>query len=96
MPRRIADYRPSDGWTTANLISSIGAYVTGLSVLLFLLNVAVSWLRRRPAGDDPWEGQTLEWATSSPPPRFNFDRPLPPVRSPEPLMDLRGIARVSK
>jgi cytochrome c oxidase subunit I len=96
MPRRIADYRPSDGWTTANLISSIGAYVTGLSVLIFLLNLGVSWLRQRPAGDDPWEGQTLEWATSSPPPRFNFDGPLPPVRSPEPLLDLRGIPRVER
>ncbi len=60
MPRRIADYRASDGWTTANLISTIGAYVTGLSVLVFLVNVGVSWVRRRPAGDDPWEGQTLE------------------------------------
>ncbi len=97
MPRRIADYRASDGRTTANLISTIGAYVTGLSVLVFLVNVGVSWVRRRPAGDDPWEGQTsLKWATSSPPPRFNFERPLPPVRSPEPLLDLRGVPQASK
>ncbi|MEA2256079.1 MAG: cytochrome c oxidase subunit [Solirubrobacteraceae bacterium] len=91
MPRRVADYVAADGWTTANAISTAGAFVVALSVAVFLVNVLVSWLAPRRAGDDPWEGQTLEWATTSPPPRHNFDGPLPPIRSPEPLLDLRGV-----
>jgi len=58
---------------------------------VFLGNVAVSLRRRRPAGDDPWGAHTLEWATSSPPPRFNFEA-LPPIRSFAPLLDLREAA----
>ena len=58
---------------------------------VFCLNVLVSWLRAQPAGPDPWGGQTLEWATSSPPPRLNFPEGLPPVRSAEPLLDLHGV-----
>jgi cytochrome c oxidase subunit I len=95
MPRRVADYSPADGWTTANTISTVGAFVVGLSVAVFLVNVLVSWLTARPAGPDPWEAQTLEWATSSPPPRYNFDAALPPIRSAEPLLDLRGVPGAS-
>jgi cytochrome c oxidase subunit 1 len=95
MPRRVADYRAADGWTTANAVSTVGAFVVALSVLVFLLNVLVSWLAQRPAGPDPWEAQTLEWATSSPPPRLNFTEPLPPVRSAEPLLDMRGAPEAS-
>ena len=54
-----------------------------------------SWVSLRggePAGDDPWLGHTLEWATSSPPPRYNFDRPLPPISSYAPLLDWRERA----
>jgi cytochrome c oxidase subunit 1 len=87
MTRRIADY--PDRFATLNLLSSIGAGLIAVSVLVFLANVAVSRRRRRPAGPDPWGGQTLEWATDSPPPRLNFIRPLPPVRSYAPLWDLR-------
>ena len=57
--------------------------------LMFLVNVFVSLRRRVPAGDDPWLGHTLEWATSSPPPPLNFEAPLPPIRSYAPLLDLR-------
>ncbi|MDX6721965.1 MAG: cytochrome c oxidase subunit [Solirubrobacteraceae bacterium] len=96
MPRRIADYAASEGWTTANLISTIGSYVIALGMLAFALNVVVSWLAGRPAGPDPWGGQTLEWATTSPPPRHNFEAPLPPIRSSEPLMDLRGVPEASR
>jgi cytochrome c oxidase subunit 1 len=67
----------------------VGSGVIALAILVFLLNLALSWAATRPAGPDPWEGHTLEWATSSPPPRHNFDGPLPPVRSPAPLWDLR-------
>jgi cytochrome c oxidase subunit 1 len=89
MPRRIADYLPDDGWTTLNRVSSIGAFLLGASTLPFLWNV---WRTMRGrgevAGDDPWGGHTLEWATSSPPPVHNFDRPLPPIRSNRPVWDV--------
>jgi cytochrome c oxidase subunit 1 len=83
MTRRIADYPADAGWTGLNLLSSIGAFVVALSVLVFLVNVAVS---RRLAGDDPWGGHTLEWATLSPPPRENFTS-VRSVRSYAPLLD---------
>ena len=60
-------------------------------MLVFIANVVISLRHRRPAGDDPWEAHTLEWATSSPPPRHNFDA-LPPIRSYAPLLDLREAA----
>jgi cytochrome c oxidase subunit 1 len=91
MTRRIADYPRAAGWADLNGISTIGSYLLGLSVLVFLLNVALSSLRGREAGPDPWLGQTLEWATTSPPPRLNFTA-LPPVRSHAPLLDLREEA----
>jgi cytochrome c oxidase subunit I len=92
MPRRVADYEPDAGFTTLNVISTIGAFVMALGVLAFALNVLRSLRHGAPAGDDPWEGQTLEWATSSPPPEHNFDS-LPPIRSERPLWDLRHPAR---
>ncbi len=87
MPRRVADYSPDAGFTTDNVIATIGAGVIALSILAFLANWPCRCARRRPAGADPWAGQTLEWATSSPPPRFNFAS-LPPIRSHAPLLDL--------
>ena len=89
MPRRVPDYAPRFG--DLNLLSSIGAGVIALGVLVFLANVWVSLRRRVPAGDDPWGAQTLEWATSSPPPRHNFDS-LPRVGSYAPLLDRREEA----
>jgi cytochrome c oxidase subunit 1 len=88
MPRRVADYEAFRGWQPLNLVATIGAYTILLGVAVFLLNVALSLRRGRRAGRDPWEGQTLEWATGSPPARHNFDS-LPPVRSHAPLHDLR-------
>jgi cytochrome c oxidase subunit 1 len=88
MVRRIADYPESAGWGGLNLLETIGSYVIAAALLTFAANVAVSLVRRRPAGDDPWGGQALEWATTSPPPPHNFDR-LPPIRSFAPLLDLR-------
>jgi cytochrome c oxidase subunit I len=88
MSRRVADYPRFDGWQTANTIETVGAYLIALSLVVFALNVVVSLRRRREAGDDPWQAHTLEWATTSPPPRHNFDA-LPPVRSHAPLHDLR-------
>jgi cytochrome c oxidase subunit I len=88
MTRRIAAYPASSGWQGLNGLETAGAFVIALSVLVFLVNVASSLRRPLAAGADPWQGQTLEWATSSPPPRHNFSE-LPPVSSFAPLLDLR-------
>jgi cytochrome c oxidase subunit I len=91
MPRWIPTYPASAGFTTLSLISSIGAGIIGLAILAFAYGIYVAFRRKVPAGPDPWGGHSLEWATSSPPPRFNFSLryPVPPVRSYAPLMDLR-------
>ena len=91
MARRIADYPANAGFTGLNAAATAGSFLIGIGVLLFLANIAWSLGRGAIAGDDPWGGQTLEWATSSPPPRLNFERPLPPVHSPAPLFDLREV-----
>ncbi|HEX2903765.1 MAG TPA: cytochrome c oxidase subunit I [Jatrophihabitans sp.] len=89
MPRRYADYLPSDGFTTLNLISSIGAGILGLSMLPFLWNFVFSYRNGEPApADDPWGyGNSLEWATTSPPPRHNFNS-IPRIRSERPAFEL--------
>jgi cytochrome c oxidase subunit 1 len=89
MPRRISRYPAHPGWRTLNVLETVGAGVLALGVLVFVINVVVSLRAREPAGDDPWLGHTLEWATSSPPPPHNFERPLPAIRSYAPLLDLR-------
>ncbi|MFE3882179.1 cytochrome c oxidase subunit I [Streptomyces lydicus] len=89
MPRRYADYLASDGFTTLNTISSIGAFLLGLSALPFLYNVwKTAKYAPKQAADDPWGfGRSLEWATSCPPPRHNFTT-LPRIRSESPAFDL--------
>ena len=89
MPRRYADYLPTDGFTTLNTISSIGAFVLGASTLPFLWNVLRSYrFGRVVTVDDPWGfGRSLEWATTCPPPRHNFTE-LPRIRSERPAFDL--------
>ena len=87
MPRRISDYSPDAGWTILNFASTIGAFMIAISILPFLVNVVASLINGEPAGDDPWEGNTLEWATTSPPPPYNFDK-LPPIHSERPLFFL--------
>jgi cytochrome c oxidase subunit 1 len=87
MTRRVADYPADAGWSTLNALASVGAACIALSLLVFAANVVVSLRRRVPAGDDPWGGHTLEWATRSPPPPGNFAEPLPAVRSYAPLLD---------
>jgi heme/copper-type cytochrome/quinol oxidase subunit 1 len=86
MSRRIATYPDNQGWDFLNLLSSIGAYITGIGVLPTLWNIFHSLRHGKIAGDNPWDGQTLEWATSSPPPEHNFEA-LPPIRSERPLWD---------
>ncbi len=89
MPRRYADYLASDGFTTLNTISTIGAFILGASVLPFVWNVFRSYRYGELATeDDPWGyGNSLEWATTSPPPRHNFLE-LPRIRSERPAFDL--------
>jgi cytochrome c oxidase subunit 1 len=88
MPRRIADYRVMDGWTFLNQVSTVGAFLLGISMLPFLWNVWISRNSPLVNTDDPWGwGRSLEWATSSPPPRFNFTK-LPRIRSESPAFDL--------
>jgi cytochrome c oxidase subunit 1 len=88
MPRRIADYASNVGWNELNLLATIGGFTIALSMIPFLWNVAISLRNGQIAGDDPWEANTLEWATSSPPPPYNFDH-LPEIRSERPLFDVR-------
>ena len=88
MPRRIADYASDAGWNDLNLLATVGGFMIAASMIPLLWNVFVSLRAGKIAGDDPWEGNTLEWATSSPPPPYNFDR-LPEIRSERPLFDVR-------
>ncbi|MFC4517174.1 cytochrome c oxidase subunit I [Streptomyces ehimensis] len=89
MPRRYADYLAADGFTVLNTVSSIGAFLLGLSTLPFLYN---AWKTARYGEkvevDDPWGyGRSLEWATGCPPPRHNFEA-IPRIRSDSPAFDL--------
>jgi len=89
MPRRIATYESGQGWEYWNLVSTIGAFTIALSILCFIINfVKTITTAPKTAGDDPWEGNTLEWMTSSPPPEHNFDS-LPEIRSERPNWDAR-------
>jgi len=87
MPRRIANYY-IESWGGLNLMSTVGAFLVGFSTMPFLWNVLVSLRKGRPAPADPWEGNSLEWATSSPPPHHNFHE-LPEIHSERPVFDLR-------
>ena len=89
MPRRYVDYLASDGFTTYNMISTVGSFVLGASTLVFFYNVYKTY-RTAPLvnQDDPWGwGASLEWATSCPPPRHNFTA-IPRIRSERPAFDL--------
>ena len=87
MPRRTYTYHDLPYWGSMNLISTIGAFIIAASVLVFVWNIIVSLRKGEPAGDNPWKAWTLEWATPSPPPVYNF-KLVPPVRGRRPLWDL--------
>jgi cytochrome c oxidase subunit 1 len=80
MPRRIQTYPASLGLSFWNLVSSIGAFMIALSVLVFLVNAVASFRRPKEMVDDPWDARTLEWLTTSPPPEYNFEE-IPVVHS---------------
>ena len=84
MPRRVYTYLPEMGWGTLNFLATVGAMIIALSVVLFIGNVAWSLGHGQSAGENPWEASTLEWATSSPPPSYNFFH-VPVVTHREPL-----------
>ena len=86
MTRRVYTYQPEMQWDGMNTLATFGAFLMGLGFLLFVVNVTVSRRRGRLAGNNPWDAGTLEWATTSPPPTYNF-LDLPTVGGREPLWE---------
>jgi cytochrome c oxidase subunit 1/cytochrome c oxidase subunit I+III len=87
MPRRTYTYGDHPGWHALNAISTVGAFIMGLGVLVFLWDVVRSLREGKVAGDNPWDAFTLEWATSSPPGKENFES-VPPIKSRRPVWDM--------
>jgi cytochrome c oxidase subunit I len=94
MPRRVYTYLPDKGWNFWNLLSSIGTVLLAIGVVLFLVNVLKSLYRGVRAPQNPWGAETLEWATESPPPVYNFLR-LPVVASRSPLWEEKELPAVT-
>jgi cytochrome c oxidase subunit I+III len=90
MPRRVYTYSSGLGWEALNLVVTLGSFAFGLGVLLTLINAVVSHFRGARAPDNPWGADTLEWATSSPPPDYNFEA-VPIVASRHPLWDQQPL-----
>jgi cytochrome c oxidase subunit 1 len=88
MPRSIYTYEADRGWSTINLVVSIGGFIQGIAVLIFAYNLIRSYFRGAKVGNDPWDAWTLEWSIPSPPPEYNFAIE-PVVRSRRPLWDIK-------
>jgi heme/copper-type cytochrome/quinol oxidase subunit 1 len=89
MPRRVYTYDHGGLWEWYNLTSTIGSGIMSFGIMLFLINVIRTSRIGSRAGSDPWQADTLEWFTTSPPPPENFTEPVPYVSSPRPVRDLR-------
>jgi cytochrome c oxidase subunit I len=87
MPRRIAEYAPT-AWQPLNQVATIGAFTIAASMLPFLWNIFTTLRHPADQPDDPWNAYTLEWATTSPPPPYNFEH-LPEIHSERPVFDLK-------
>jgi cytochrome c oxidase subunit 1/cytochrome c oxidase subunit I+III len=90
MPRRIYTYAPHMGWSTVNLVTSIGSFIFAAGISIFLVNIMISLRRGALAKANPWDAPTLEWATSSPPPAYNF-AVIPFIASRHPLWEDRLV-----
>ncbi len=88
MPRRVYTYEAGRGWEIWNTISSVGTLFQVIGILIFVYNMLSSYFQGAEAGNDPWDAWTLEWATTSPPPEYNFAS-IPEVRSRRPLWDIK-------
>jgi heme/copper-type cytochrome/quinol oxidase subunit 1 len=86
MPRRVYTYLASTGWGSLNLLASVGALILAIGVLIFVINVMMSIRNGVPAGDNPWDADSLEWAATSPPQSYNFLH-LPVVQGRNALWD---------
>ncbi|AXC15035.1 Cytochrome c oxidase polypeptide I [Acidisarcina polymorpha] len=88
MPRRIYTYEAGRGWDSWNMLVSAGGFIQAIATVIFVVNMVWAFYRGRVAGPDPWDAWTLEWATTSPPPDYNFAVP-PSISSRRPLWDLK-------
>jgi cytochrome c oxidase subunit 1 len=95
MPRRYSDYPADAGWTTLNVLSTVGSVILGLGTIPFLVAVFVALRQPPDQPNDPWGGNSLEWWTTSPPPHHNFTS-LPPIRSERPVFDARVAAAAAR
>jgi cytochrome c oxidase subunit 1 len=86
MPRRIYTYDSGRGWEIWNFIETVGAFIVAAGMLIFIINFFVSLRKKATNETDPWDGYTLEWKTTSPPPAYNFEK-IPTVRGLRPLWD---------
>ncbi|GCE48457.1 cytochrome c oxidase subunit 1 [Thermosporothrix hazakensis] len=89
MPRRVYTYPANMGWNELNLLSTIGAFLVGVGVMIFLINLVHSLKKGEKAPSDPWDAFTLEWDTTSPPKKYNF-LTIPIVRSRRPFYDKKN------
>jgi cytochrome c oxidase subunit I+III len=93
MPRRVYTYQPDMPWHSLNMFVSLSAIILVAGFLVFFVDVIRAARRGAPAGDNPWDAPTLEWATSSPPPSYNFVH-IPVVSGPNPLWETPELLSV--